>query len=141
MPRVENGQNPATGLGGLDNVKALKIREIDQQTSAAILAGFDYEVDGRLLHFSYDGFDQQNFSDAANNAIAALMAGQPFIIEWNSYDASGALVELNLEAAQFLELYQHGACTHKVTQMAIARQRKVAVNAPATDTPEKVAAI
>ncbi|CAK7028251.1 MAG: hypothetical protein DELT_02669 [Desulfovibrio sp.] len=141
MPRVENGQNPATGLGGLDNVKALKILEIDEQTSAAILGGFDYEIDGRLLHFSYDSFDQQNFSDGANNSIAALMAGQPFALEWNSYDESGALVELELSAAQFLELYQQGACTHKVTKMAQARQRKLAVNDPATDTPEKVAEI
>ena len=141
MPRIENGENPATGLGGLANVKAQKIKAIDEETSAAILAGFEYEIDGARLRFSYDAFDQQNFSDAANNALAASMAGEPFVVEWNSYDGAGALVALELSAAQFLALYQQGACTHKLTQMAIARQRKTAVNDPGTDTPEKVAAI
>jgi hypothetical protein len=141
MPRIETGENPATGLSGLESQKALKVQKIDEQASAAILAGFDYEVEGQLLHFSYDAFDQQNFSDAANNALAALMAGQPLELEWNSYDASGALVSLTLDASRFLALYQQGACTHKVMQMSIARQRKTALAAPETDTPQKVDAI
>jgi hypothetical protein len=127
MPRIESGENPATGLGGLANLKALKIKQIDAETSAAILAGFEYEIGGQSLHFSYDAFDQQNFADAANNALAALMAGQDFSVRWNGYDSAGALVSLELDAGQFLALYQQGGCTHKVTQMNIARQRKNAV--------------
>ncbi len=141
MPRIETGENPATGLSGLDNLKALKVKQIDEETSTAILAGFTYEHGGKSLHFSYDAFDQQNFSDAANNALAALMAGQALVVAWNSYDEAGALVPLELDAASFLALYQQGACTHKLTQMAIARERKTAVFNPATDTAEKVAAI
>jgi hypothetical protein len=139
MPRVETGENPQTGLGGLANLKALKIKQIDAETSAAILAGFDYEIAGQSLHFSYDSFDQQNFADAANNALAALMAGQEFSVQWNSYDSAGALVSLDLDAGQFLDLYQQGACTHKVTQMGIARQRKTAVAEAAT--AQEVAAV
>ena len=141
MPRIETGQNPATGLGGLENIKAQKIHAIDEATSAAILAGFDFEIEGKTLHFSYDAFDQQNFSDAANNALAAMVASSPVTFEWNSYDTAGSFVKVELNAAQFLNLYQQGACTHKLTQMAIARQRKTAVNDPATDTAEKVEAI
>lgn len=141
MPKIETGENPATGLSGLDNLKALKVKRIDEETSTAILAGFSYEHGGKPLHFSYDAFDQQNFSDAANNALAALMAGQIFVVEWNSYDEAGALVPLELDAASFLTLYQQGACTHKLTQMAIARERKTALLNPSTDTAEKVAAI
>jgi hypothetical protein len=132
MPRIETGENPQTGLGGLANLKALKVRRIDAETSAAILAGFDYEVAGQSLHFSYDAFDQQNFADAANNALAALMAGQPFTVAWNAYDSAGALNSLELDAGQFLALYQQGACTHKVTQMGIARLRKTALAEAAT---------
>jgi hypothetical protein len=131
MPRIEIGENPKTGLGGLANLKALKVQQIDADAGAAILAGFDYEIDGQSLHFSYDAFDQQNFADAANNALAALMAGQEFAVQWNSYAGDGALVSLELDARQFLSLYQQGACTHKVTQMGIARQRKTAVAAAA----------
>lgn len=141
MPRIETGENPMTGLSGLDNLKAVKVKLIDEETSAAILAGFTYEHNGKPLHFSYDAFDQQNFSDAANNALAALMAGQSVAVEWNSYDEAGTLVLLELDAASFLTLYQQGACTHKLTKMAIARSRKTALFNPATDTAEKVAAI
>jgi hypothetical protein len=132
MPRLETGENPETGLGGLPSAKALKIRQIDAEAGAAILAGFDYTVNGQSLHFSYDAFDQQNFADAANNALAALVAGQSFAVRWNSYDSTGVLVSLDLDAGQFLALYQQGACAHKVARMDHARQRKAAVAEAAT---------
>lgn len=141
MPRIETGENPTTGLGGLESLKALKAMQIDQETSAAILAGFAYEVNGGRLHFSYDVFDQQNFSDAANNALAALMAKRAAIITWNGYDETRTPVRLELPAADFLALYQEGACAHKLAQMAEARRRKALLADPATDTPQKVEAV
>ena len=45
----------------LEELKAAKKARIDAETSAAILAGFDYAVDGVNYHFSYALDDQQNF--------------------------------------------------------------------------------
>ena len=49
----------------LEQAKTKKIAVIDAQTSSAITAGFEYEIDpgtgtAESLHFSYDSFDQQN---------------------------------------------------------------------------------
>lgn len=44
----------------LEELKIAKKAQIDAETSAAILSGFDYAVDGVTYHFSYDAFDQQN---------------------------------------------------------------------------------
>lgn len=49
-----------------DDLKSARKTNIDAETSAAILAGFDYAVDGATYHFSYALDDQQNFSDTAN---------------------------------------------------------------------------
>lgn len=38
--------------------------ELNQACNDTILAGFDYEIDGVLYHFSYDKEAQQNFTDA-----------------------------------------------------------------------------
>ncbi len=69
MPKEARGINEKTGLSGAEHQKAEQRAAIDAQTSAAILAGFSYEVEGEALHFSYDSFDQQNFSDTANACL------------------------------------------------------------------------
>ena len=60
----------------LDEAKAAAVARIDRETSEAILAGFEYEIDSggsaETLHFSYDSFDQQNFADSANVALLSL---------------------------------------------------------------------
>jgi len=35
MPRIENGENPQTGLRGLDGVKAAKLEEINESFAEA----------------------------------------------------------------------------------------------------------
>ncbi len=129
----------------LEELRKEKIAVIDAQTSAAILAGFDYEIDTgnhlELLHFSYDVFDQQNFVDTANVASLVLSGtpGLPQGVIWNAYrnwtsQNGGELVRLTLDPVGFLNLYTGGALVHKAMQMEIGGQRKAA--AIAAITPE-----
>lgn len=118
----------------LEETKTLKIAQIDSETSATILAGFDYEIEGVKYHFSYDAFDQQNFSDTANMCQLALSGTKrlPTSVTWNSYLADGTLVQHTFDAQSFLTLYTTGAMQHKATQMAIGGQRKAAVQVATT---------
>lgn len=118
----------------LEAVKQSKIAQIDNETSLAITSGFDYEVDGITYHFSYDSFDQQNFSDTANMCQLAMMnpEGLPSSVVWNSYLPDGTLVQQTFDAQTFLDLYTQGAMVHKSTQMGIGGQRKATVQAATT---------
>ena len=118
-------------IGG---IKARKQAEIDAETSVAILAGFDYEISGVSYHFSYDAFDQQNFSDTANMCQLALAGtpGLPTSVTWNSYMPDGTLVRHTFDAQSFLTLYVAGAMRHKAAKMAEGGQRKAAVTAAQT---------
>lgn len=129
MPRTEYGLNEATGLSGAESRKAQARAAIDAETSAAILAGFDYEVAGETLHFSYDSFDQQNFSDTANACLMlkAGAQGLPDAVEWNAYRADGELVRLTLTADEFLGMYAGGALAHKAACMAEGGAKKAAL--------------
>ena len=134
----------------LENVKARKLAAIDAETSAAILAGFECEATPpdtgtpELLHFSYDGFDQQNFADAALSMQLVATSGDiPTATPWNAYrghtaDSKGELVILQLTAETFLPIYA-AALNHKATKMAEGGQRKAAV--AAAQTVEDVEAI
>ena len=126
----------------LDEVKSNAIQRIDSETSAAILAGFDYAVDTgtgtpETLHFSYDNFDQQNFADTANMALLNLtmpssLDGEltvPTSVTWNAYrnyiaETGGELVRLVLNTFSFLDLYTNGALAHKALKMEIGGQKK-----------------
>lgn len=118
----------------LEELKSRKLAEIDAETSAAILAGFDYEISGVSYHFSYDAFDQQNFSDTANMCQLALAGtpGLPTSVTWNSYLPDGTLVQHTFDAQSFLTLYVAGAMQHKAAKMAEGGQRKAAVTAAQT---------
>lgn len=118
----------------LEEAKSLKISQIDSETSSAILAGFDYEIDGVTYHFSYDSFDQQNFSDTANMCQLAMLSheGLPSSVVWNAYLPDGTLVQQTFDAQTFLKLYTQGAMVHKSMQMSIGGQRKAAVQAATT---------
>lgn len=135
----------------LEQVKAEKLLTIDAQTSAGILAGFTCEAtppdtgQPELLHFSYDGFDQQNFADAAVSMQLAAAAGGaiPTSTPWNAYrnhtaDSKGELVILQLTAETFVPIYA-AALQHKAAKMADGGQRKAAVTA--AQTVEEVEAI
>jgi len=128
------------GFPLLDAAKAEKLAAIDAETSAAILAGFDYEIDAgngpESLHFSYDSFDQQNFADTANGCLLAQsgVEGLPTTVTWNGYRnwtqaGGGELVRLTLDIVAFLTLYTAGALVHKGTQMEIGGRRKAVVEA------------
>ena len=125
----------------LETVKTRKLTAIDAETSAAILAGFEYNIDGTSYHFSYDSFDQQNFSDTANMCQLALAGtpGLPTSVVWNSYLPDGTLVQQTFDAQSFLALYTAGAMQHKATQMTIGGQRKAKVWA--AQTKEEIEAI
>lgn len=119
----------------LDKVKASKKTQIDAETSAAILAGFDYAVDGATYHFSYALDDQQNFSDTANVCLMkqAGMPGLPDSVTWNAYTVPGGdMVRLTFDASGFLALYAGGAMKHKNGTMQRGGERKAAVEAAAT---------
>lgn len=119
----------------LKEVKAAKLVQIDAETSAEILAGFVYEIDGVRYRFSYDAFDQQNFADTANVCILKLngTAGLPDAVVWNSYSIpDGDLVRQTFDAAGFLQLYMDGALAHKNSVMQEGGARKLAVEAATT---------
>lgn len=125
----------------LDEVKAAKVAQIDAETSATIIAGFDYSINGTPYHFSYDAFDQQNFVDTASMCQLALAGtpGLPSSVTWNSYTAGGELVQQTFDAAAFLALYAAGAMAHKAANMAEGGARKAKV--AAAQTVAEVAAI
>ena len=131
MPKIEQGINRVTGLSGVENALAVERAMIDEATSAAILAGFDYEVNGETLHFSYDSFDQQNFADTANGCLGQMagIPGLPESVVWNAYRPNGDLVRLTLNASEFLALYFGGALAHKSTIMAEGGAKKDALSA------------
>lgn len=119
----------------LEELKTAKKARIDAETSAAILAGFDYAVDGVTYHFSYALDDQQNFSDTANVCIMkqAGMPGLPDSVMWNAYTVPGGKLErLTFDASGFLALYTGGAMKHKNETMQRGGERKAAVEAAAT---------
>lgn len=113
----------------LDELKKVKIKQIDNETSNAIVSGFDYTINDVKYHFSYDSFDQQNFSDTVNMCQLSISGTErlPTSVTWNSYLEDGTLVRQEFDANSFLKLYTSGAIAHKATQMAIGGQRKAAV--------------
>lgn len=113
----------------LDELKRDKINQIDQETSLSILSGFNYTINDQEYHFSYDAFDQQNFSDTANMCQLALsgVEGLPKTVTWNSYLEDGTLVQQEFDAESFLKLYTSGAMVHKASKMQIGGQRKLKV--------------
>lgn len=129
MPKIELGINRQTGLSGAANEQALARQAIDSETSARILAGFDYEVNGESLHFSYDAFDQQNFADTGTACIMQKTGaeGLPQTVTWNAYKSNGELVRLELSADEFLALYAGGALAHKARCMAEGGAKKAAL--------------
>ena len=125
----------------LEELKAAKKARIDAETSAAILAGFDYAVDGVNYHFSYALDDQQNFSDTANVCLMKQsgMLGLPDSVTWNAYTPDDELVRLTFDASGFFALYAGGAMRHKNETMQRGGERKAAVEAAAT--PDEIATV
>ena len=125
----------------LEELKTAKKAQIDAETSAAILAGFNYAVNGVTYHFSYALDDQQNLSDTANVCLMkqAGMPGLPDSVMWNAYTVpDNELERLTFDASGFLALYAGGAMRHKNGTMQRGGERKAVVEA--ATTPEEVEA-
>lgn len=128
----------------LSELRAAALSRIDSATSTAILAGFDYEINGETLHFSYLAEDQQNFGDTFNGVAMRKLMGieeLPEVIGWNGWrnhtaEYKGDMVRLTLDADAFLALYTRGALAHKSYHMAIHGERKKAIEA--TSSVEEV---
>lgn len=134
----------------LTEVKSMALTRVDTAASAAILAGFDYEMDAgngkEVLHFSYDSFDQSNFNQTANIATLALSGGEglPESVMWNGYrnytpENGGELVRITLTPTAFLDLYVKGASAHKALQMELGGQRKAQIES--CETVEEINAL
>lgn len=123
--------DPAPVPTPLSEVKEGALSRVDNATSSEILAGFDYEVEGQILHFSYDQFDQQNFADTANACLIAKMGDTtvPDAVTWNAYKESGELVRLNLTRETFEGLYKAAIFTHKASVMEKGGVRKAQIDA------------
>lgn len=118
------------------------INKVNAATSEAILAGFDYDIDGETYHFSYDEHDQQNFADKANACLAAASAsvatldadgtgGEAQAIYWNAYDSTGQRVRLQMPIQAFMALYLDGALKHKDDCLLRGEQQKAEILAAA----------
>lgn len=130
LPKRPNPIEPS-----LEEAKSRKKDQIDTETSSAILAGFIFSVEEEDLHFNYDAFDQQNFTDTASACTLYLQGipNLPETVTWNAYRLeTQELVRLVFSATEFLSLYISGALTHKAAQMEIGGQRKIAVDAATT---------
>lgn len=124
------GKTVGLELMSLEEAKVEKMRQIDAETSASILAGFDYEIEGDMYHFSYDEHDQQNFVDTVSMCQLSLAGtpGVPDSVVWNSYTVPGdELVQQTFDAASFVALYTAGAMAHKAAKMAAGGERKAKV--------------
>lgn len=121
-------------ISSFEEVKMDAISRIDSATSESILAGFDFMINNEVLHFSYDQFDQINFSDAANVATLSLngVEGLPQTVTWNGYRNYASktdceLVRITLTSSNFLILYTQGALTHKSIKMENGGRRKAQI--------------
>lgn len=126
LPRGAATQPPARPALTPAEAKAVQLAAINEQTQAAILNGFDHEIQGEKLHFSYDCHDQQNFADMAH---LCLQRQRDQVVQWKARRDNGESVCLELPADAFLELYMQGALRHKQAALAQGDRRKLALEA------------
>lgn len=129
MPRIEDGIFAETGLSGKDHEIALATKDINADTTASILAGFDYGIDGETYHFGYDARDQQNFVDQASLCLLHKTGVKPLEgdISWNAYDKNGERVAISFTPDGFLALYTEGALKHKDNCRSAGAEKKSAL--------------
>ena len=107
-------------MSDLDNIKERAINAINEDTSKSINSGFEYEIKGDLLHFSYDVYDQINYADVCN----VLESIPNTEITWHGYTLDGNRVELVFNNKDFLDLYYHGALISKSNKIQQGNRRK-----------------
>lgn len=109
-------------LPTISELIAKEVAKMDEITSIRILAGFDYEIDGKLYHFGYRLDDQINFSQMNTAAVLAMQSaatGSPveginsdMLIEWQGH-ADGTSYTLKLTPLQFVTLSNAGGNHNK----------------------------
>lgn len=131
LPAGAVTERPAKPAPTLAEAKAAKLAEINSETSGIILGGFNYEISGESLHFSYDCDDQQNFADMANLCLQRQTgaAATPGLVSWKARRENGEPACLELPPAAFLDLYAQGALRHKNAALAQGERRKLALEA------------
>ena len=107
----------------IDDVKKDAIEKIDNDTSQKILSGFSYEIDSEIFHFSYDMYDQQNFSDYANMILSGNNISSIYV---NAYKDS-EVTQFEFENDQFMDLYINGALKHKMQTIEDGKTRKAEI--------------
>lgn len=129
LPAGAVRQRPARPAPTLAEAKAAKLAQINSETRDAVLSGFDYEINGEALHFSYDSHDQQNFADMANLCLQrqAGLAATPDVVCWKAWGRDGVQTNLTLAPAAFLKLYTAGALAHKSVALEQGDRRKLAL--------------
>lgn len=92
---------------------------VNDYCSQLIFAGFGYEVNGEDYYFSYDIFDQQNFSDASIRALAG-----DNVIEIVAKDSGGFPAVASFTSQEFMDLHKYAVNEHRNVFLKIAAQRK-----------------
>lgn len=133
----EAAERPPT----LEEARAAKLARIAVETESAIIAGFDYTVEGRTYHFSYDIVDQGNFTKTALSAALAHMGGDAaWRQSWRGWqpDPNGQIVPhiLSFDAPAFLALATYAGKEHQERCMAAGWLRQEA--AAAAQSPEEL---
>lgn len=129
----------------LQNLKTEAKTKVNNLTFQNIVAGFDYTFNtgkkDEILHFSYDKFDQGNFTDSATVVLHTSHPVNdpttlPTEVSWNAYrnytpETGGELIVLKLTQQTFLPIYA-AALNHKTTKLAEGTQRKALIEASTT---------
>lgn len=134
-------------LAVFENLKEQTKVAINKLVSTNIFSGFDVEMHTsetvkEMLHFSYDQFDQGNFTDGLNASLIAMKYGDavkdvmPTSVDWNAYRnynvlSGGELIVLHLEPTEYIQLYL-SAMTHKQKNMILGQQLKNELSAITT---------
>lgn len=87
----------------LEEIKLMKINELKQVTSDTIIHGFDYEIKGKLYHFSYSMENQINFQDTDRLFLNDNIKN----INWNAY-LNGEKIRIPLDKEIFTIIYLEG---------------------------------
>ena len=121
MPRIEKGQNPATGLGGLDSLKAAKLAEINAAFAVAEQTGHELSS----LGFEVDA------NETANRNVEGLIKVLSATGETETYfcDYNNQMQAVTLEQLKTIQLEIIGYGQRLYQKKWLLRE---AVNAAAT---------
>lgn len=100
-----------------DMLEAAK-KVINQYSTRAIFYGFWYEFHDENYFFTYDLYDQQDFSD---NAILALSGEDTSLL---ARTEANEMIKINLSPNEMLALHKYALKVHKQTYIDLSLERK-----------------